>query len=52
MNEEDKPFDEELNKFLWRCYQLKKKAEEARKRKRSLPAWLVKLLIKNKPSQN
>lgn len=52
MNNDDKPFDEELSEFLFRCYQLKKKAALAQKQKKSLPAWLIKLLDNNKPSHN
>ena len=52
MNDDDKSFDEELNEFLFKCYRLKKKAELAQQDKKSLPAWLIKLLASNKPSQN
>ncbi len=48
MNEDEKPFDEQFNDFLWHCYKLKKKAEAIQSQKKSLPTWLHKLLD-NKP---
>lgn len=52
MNENEKPFDEELSELLWRTYQLKKKAKEIQNQKKSLPAWIINLLKSNKPLDN
>jgi hypothetical protein len=52
MEEEEEHFDEQLSRFLWHCYTLKKKAEAAQGVKKSLPTWMRKLLDDNKPSKN
>jgi len=56
MNEDDELSDEQVEEMFENLAELinnlKAKADAAKNRKKSLPAWLIYLLEKNKPSQN
>lgn len=56
MNDDEELTDEQVDELLENIGKLigniKRKAEAAKNKKKSLPDWLNNLLVKNKPSKN